>query len=196
MLTRNPQPGRQSAGSKRAESGTCKGRRDQKSQASVAGKDSRPARQDACEGSQPLGRVERKITSPCRGEPREPAGEGRGRETFPGERGTVASRIPGRQRWCPCNSELRRARGVLGLFSHLGPRATQWSGCSPCPSALRVCRLWAPSLLPALCTADPTASFAHSAPQIRGEPKTEDLDPRPERRRRALPHAALQGRDL
>lgn len=79
-------------------------------------------------------------------------GEGR---HFQGERRTVASRPPDPQRWCPCNPGSRRARGCLVLLSRLRPGASRRSGCSPSPSTLRECRLWAPSLLPAFCAADP-----------------------------------------
>lgn len=78
----------------------------------------------------------------------------------------MASRRPGPAAVVPAQPWIAQSSRVLSLLRRLGPGAPLRPGCSPSPSALRVCRLWAP------------ASFRNSASQIHGAPETEDLDPR------------------
>ncbi|EDL37484.1 mCG144990, partial [Mus musculus] len=119
------------------------------------------------------------------GEPREPAGGGRGRETFQGERRTMASRRLDPQRWCPCNPGSRRAHGCLVCLAVSSP------GLPGGPDAA----LLHPPFASVAC--GPRASFPHSAPQIPGAPETEDLDPRPERRPQGTtPHCVARSRPL
>lgn len=187
MLTRDLQPCPQPGGSKRAESGTRSGRWDQETRAPVAGKESRPAWQDACEdGSQPPGRVERKITSLC-----------------PGRTKRTSRRRAGKGDISRANAEpwlagLRTRRGGAPAIPDHAEPVGAWFCLAVSGPGLRGgqdAALLHPPFASVAC--GPPASFPHSAPQIPGAPETEDLDLRPERRPQGTtPHCVARSRPL